>query len=424
MAGLVVVVITFWVTGVVPEHITAIILFAVAMLSSIAPANIVFSGFYSAAFWLVFSGLVIGVGINGTGLGKRIAGKVALHLSGRYLKLISGLVSIGALFGFLMPSAMGRVVLLIPITVAMAGYFGFKKDSNGFIAVILAVVLGSFIPAFSILPANVPNMILAGMTESLYQYSPLYGEYLLLHFPVLGFLKAIIIIALILWLYPDKPIIDKAKAFKISEAITKKERMLSLVLLVLIFFWVTDFIHNISPAWVALSGAVFLLLPKIEIVNKKQFAEKVNYNSLFFIAGILGLGSIINYSGLGDLLAKCLVSNLPLNSDTPFQNYVSLSLSSLLTGVVTTLPGVPAVLTPLSGDLSHATGFPVKTVFMTQVIGFSTPIFPYQAPPILIGMQLAGVKLTEAFKVCFYLAVVSILLLPLNYLWWKHIGWL
>ena len=68
VAALVIIVITFWVTGVIPEHLTAILLFTVAMLFSIAPAKIVFSGFHSAAFWLVFAGLVIGIGINGTGL--------------------------------------------------------------------------------------------------------------------------------------------------------------------------------------------------------------------------------------------------------------------------------------------------------------------------------------------------------------------
>jgi di/tricarboxylate transporter len=187
----------------------------------------------------------------------------------------------------------------------------------------------------------------------------------------------------------------------------------------------SDFIHHISPAWIALAGAVFLLLPKIEIVSKQQFAEKMNYGSLIFIAGILGLGSMINYSGLGSSVARHFVSYLPLNPNTPFVNYMSLSLSSMFTGIVTTLPGVPAVLTPLTNDLSLASGFPVRSVFMTQVTGISTPIFPYQAPPILIGMQLAQVKLTEPIKVCLYLAVISILLLlPLNYLWWNLVGWL
>jgi di/tricarboxylate transporter len=263
------------------------------------------------------------------------------------------------------------------------------------------------------------------MTESLYRYSPLYGEYLLLHFPVLGFLKAMVIIVLLLWLYPDRPMVEDCTAIRLPEKITRKEKRLSVVLFGLMLLWATDFIHHISPAWIALSGAVFLLLPKIEIVSQKQFTEKVNYNSLLFIAGILGLGSIISHTGLGDLLAKHLISQLPLSEHTPFINFVSLSLSSLLTGVVTTLPGVPAVLTPLAEELANATGLPLNSVVMTQVVGFSTPLFPYQAPPILVGMQLAQVNLFEAFKVCLYLAIVSIIvLLPLNYLWWRHLGWL
>jgi di/tricarboxylate transporter len=134
---------------------------------------------------------------------------------------------------------------------------------------------------------------------------------------------------------------------------------------------------------------------------------------------------MINSSGLGTSLAQHLISYLPLNSETPFINYMSLSISSMFTGIVTTMPGVPAVLTPLSNDLAQASGLPLKSVFMTQVLGFSTTIFPYQAPPILIGMQLAQVKLIEALKVCLYLAVISLfLLLPLNYIWWQLLEWI
>ena len=413
-----------WITGIIPEYLTALMFFTLAMLLAIAPSYIVFSGFNSAAFWLVFSGLVLGVGINGTGLGKRIAGKIATHLGNSYFKLINGLVCIGLVFGFFMPSSMGRVVLLVPIGLALADYFGFKKDSNGFVGIMLAIVLGSFIPAFAILPANVPNMILIGMTETLYDYSPLYGEYLLLHFPVLGLIKAIVISYLILWLYPDQPTIDKDKSFNVPNSISKQEILLSIVLLILIVFWLTDFIHHISPAWIALAGACFILLPKIAIVTKQQFCEKINYASLFLVAGILGIGGVINYSGLGNTLTEFLVSYLPLKMNSPFTNYMSLGLGSMLTGIATTLSGVPAVLTPLSGALSSATGLPLKSVFMTQVIGFSIIIFPYQAPPLLIGMQLAKVKLTTALKVCAFLALISaVVLMPLNFLWWKFLGW-
>ena len=112
-AALVIVVISFLATGIIPEHLTALFFFLVAMLLSVSPPQVIFSGFATTAFWLVFGGLVLGVGITGTGLGNRIASKMVVHLDGSYARLIGGLVIMGILFSFLMPSPIGRVLLLI-----------------------------------------------------------------------------------------------------------------------------------------------------------------------------------------------------------------------------------------------------------------------------------------------------------------------
>ncbi len=425
VAALAILTIGFWATGIIAEHITSLLFFVLAMLFAVAPPATIFSGFASTAVWLIFGGLVIGVAIMATGLGRRVAARAASQLDGSYARIITGLVAAGVLFSFLMPSAMGRVVLLTPIAEAIAGHFGFDRGSRGRTGVILATILGSFIPAFGILPANVPNMVLVGMAETQYRVSLLYGSYLLLHFPVLGLLKAALIVALILWFYPDTPRTVPHAALTGSGAMTGNERILSFSLFIMLGLWMTDFLHHVSPAWIALGGAVFLMLPGIAIIGKQQFNQKINWASLVFVAGILGLGAMINQSGLGDTLARKLISVLPLGGQHPFLSYLSVSLASTLTGVATTLPGVPAVFTPLSEGIAQATGLPVKTVIMMQVLGFSTPLFPYQAPPIIIGMQLSGEGLAAAGRVCLALAGITILLLlPLNYLWWQLLGWL
>ena len=424
-AALAVITIGFWATGVIAQHLTALLFFLLAMLFAVSPADVIFSGFGSTALWLIFGGLVLGVAITSTGLGKIVARRVADRLDRSYVRIIAGVVSMGVLFAFLMPSAMGRVILLVPIIEELTAHFGFKKGSNGRTGVFLAAILGSFVPAFAILPANVPNMVLVGLSETLFFTSPLYGEYLLLHFPILGILRAAVIVGLILWLYPDRPRWARHEELTPISPLSKDARLLSLVLLILLALWMTDFIHHVSPAWVALAGAVFLLMPKIGLVNKKQFNEKINYGSLFFVAGILGLGAMVSDSGLGDTLANGLIDLLPFGEGSPFWDYMSLSLASLLTGVATTAPGVPAVITPLCDNLSQVTNLPLKTVLMTQVLGFSTVIFPYQAPPIAIGMQLAEESLSAAFKVCVVLAIITVLFLfPLDYVWWNVLGWM
>ncbi|MBD3707132.1 anion permease [Enterobacter hormaechei] len=61
--------IVLWATSLLPEFITALLFFTAAMAARIAPPEVIFGGFASSAFWLVFSGFVLGVAIRKTGLG-------------------------------------------------------------------------------------------------------------------------------------------------------------------------------------------------------------------------------------------------------------------------------------------------------------------------------------------------------------------
>ncbi len=424
-AGLAIMTIALFATGKIPEYLTVLIFFLMAMLFNIASAPVVFSGFHSTALWLVFGGLVIGVGITATGLGQRMAKHLAAHLEGTYIKLITGITVAGVLFSFIMPSAMGRMIILVPISIALAEHFGFKKGSNGRTGLLLATALGCLMPAFSILPANVVNMVLVGMAESQLNISPLYGEYFLLHFPFLGLAKTLLIIVVIVWLYPDQPVICVNEDIDEHSPMSTQEKILSAVLILLLLLWTTDFLHHISPAWVALAGAIFLLLPAVGIVSTQSFNTKVNHSSVFFVAGVIGLGSLIKDSGLGLVVGEALISVLPLNPETSFINYMLIALTSTVTGVFTTLPGVPAVMTPLATEIAGATGLSVKSVLMLQVLGFSNVLFPYQAPPIIVALHLAGEKTRSIIKPMLFIAFVGYcIFLPLNYIWWAFLGWI
>lgn len=69
----------------------------------------------------------------------------------------------------------------------------------------LAVGFGTFQLSATILPANVPNLVMSGTAEGSYGIHLNYVPYLLLHTPVLGILKGGILIGLICWLFPGSP---------------------------------------------------------------------------------------------------------------------------------------------------------------------------------------------------------------------------
>ena len=87
------------------------------------------------------------------------------------------------------------------------------------------------------------------------------------------------------------------------------------------------------------------------------------------------------------------------------------------------MAGVPAVLTPLAPELASTTGFSQEAVMMTQVIGFSSVLFPYQVGPLIVAMGLAGESTRPLLKVTLALFAVSVLaLIPLDFLWWRLLG--
>ncbi len=91
--------------------------------------------------------------------------------------------------------------------------------------------------------------------------------------------------------------------------------------------------------------------------------------------------------------------------------------------MLVTLPGTPAILTPMTQDFANLSGWSLQSVYMTQVIGFSTVIFPYQAPPLVLAMQLGKIPLRDFLRVLLPIAALTIVvLLPLDYLWWSLLG--
>lgn len=425
-AGVVLVTLMFWSTGFFPPFMAGLIFFALATIFNLIEPSLLFSGFGSTAVWLIISGFVIGSAISESGLSRRMASILSPMLTSRYLYLIAGLVLSAVLLGFVMPSSVGRAVVLVPIGMALAEQVGFERGSNGRMGIATALALSCNMPSFAVLPSNIPNMILAGSSERLFNINFGYTEYLLLHFPILGLLKSILIITLVVYFFPahiDKKWLGKEKENETYDL--AMQRKVSVLLGITLLFWVTDTLHGINPAWVGLATAIILLLPKWGVLEPKRFNSAVDFATVIFVAAALGLGTLVNHSGLGTALGQVFSEWLPLQQGESFLNFMSLSLISTLTGLVATVPGVPTVLSPMAADFADATGFSIPAVLMTQVIGFSTVIFPYQVAPLILAMQLSQEPLAKLLKITLPLAIITIVvLIPMDYLWWLWLGWI
>ncbi|WP_298955976.1 SLC13 family permease [uncultured Methylobacterium sp.] len=411
-----------WAFALLPEFLVALLFFAAATILRLASPDVVFSGFASSAFWLVLSGFVLGGAIRKVGLADRVAGLMAPRLVGSWPALVAGVIGLTYALAFVMPSNMGRIAVLMPVVMALADRAGLPAAGPGRTGLALAVGFGTFQLSASILPANVPNLVMAGAAESAFGLHFAYLPYLALHAPVLGLLKGAVLVACIALLFRPGPLVPQAAA-PAPAAMTPEERRLAALLLVTLALWMTDSLHGIPAAWIGLAAACLCLLPRIGFLSGEEFASGVNIRTCLYIAGILGLAAVVTRTGLGDRVGRALLAVLPLDPARPTLGFASLVGLTTLLNFAVTANGVSALFTPLARLLAEGTGLPLVTVLMVQVIGYSTPLLPYQAAPIVVAMGMGRVPARDGARLCLAVAAVTFaVLVPLDVLWFRLLG--
>ncbi|MDE0032671.1 MAG: SLC13 family permease [Deltaproteobacteria bacterium] len=421
-AAVAVVCIGLWATAVIPEYLTAVIFCFLAVTVAAAPPDVVFAGFQSTAAWLVFGGLIIAASVQTTGLGARIATAAVGYFGRSYRGFLWRIVLTAALMGFIMPSNMGRVLVMLPIFLNLGERLGFGPGSKGRTGVTLAVAAGSIFPSFGILTAAVPNVVLLGAAESIHGIEITYGEFFLLHFPVISIVNIVALPFLIAALFPAR--LEPASAPAPSAPWTAAERNLVLILVVTLALWVTDHWHRVSPAWIALGAGILCLLPRLGCIPATSLTGKVNLGPWLFICGIIGMGSVVVHSGLGGLLAGWLLDRLPMQPGHDLSNLAAMSAVGMIISMATTVPGEPVIAATLARDISAASGWPVATVLLVQAVNWSMVPFPYELPPMVVASRMAGMGIGHATRLLLALTLLAWLVtLPLHFVWLRHLGY-
>lgn len=408
-------------TRIFPEVLTSILCFIAFLALGAAPAEIIFSGFASGGFWLLFSGLIMGAAISQTGLGKQLALRLFASTGPSYRRAVLLLALCGLGLGLLVPSTIPRVIVLMPVALSLAQALGFENGSRGQIGLAMVAATSTLLPTYAILTANLPTIVQTGAIEAIYGIHPSYGDYVIAQLPV-NLVRFAVLLAIFLMFAPSMKT-AAAKALPAREPMTRRQTYLLALLGVAILFWASDALHGISPAWIALSATAVLFWPGLDIIDKDTMKTGVDLSPTIYIAGVFAISAVSAHVGLTDEIAGALVPILGLGEGSSAYDLYAISGLSMLLSHLTTAPAAPLALAPLAGAMANDTGWSVEIISMAQIIGIATPLLPFQAPPLVVAMAMAPISAAALTRVCLILALGTLLLgLPLTLLWWQLIG--
>lgn len=413
---------TLWATAVMPEYVTALLLFLLAMVLGLAPASVVFSGFHSGAAWMVFGGLIVGAAVVASGLGDRLALVFARALRGSYTWMLAGLCWITAALSFFLPSANGRVLILLPITLGLAERAGFGPGSTGRTGLCIAVAATTIYASAPVMTAGVPNLVLLGAAESIHGLHFSYAGWLRLHFPVLGFVALGCLPFIVRALFPATARAP-ADAPAAADPLRPDQRRLAAYLVIALVLWASDTVHGIAPAWIALAVAILCVVPRTGVISAAEAMQRINLSGWVYVSGIIGMGALVTHTGLGDHLSRLFLDALPLSPGHDFRNFVLIVAVGMVLALIAGTAGLPAILTPVAPAIASATGWPLETVLMAQIPSCTMGLFPYQYTPLILGVAIADLRLGDAARLMVAFTIFSwLVLVPLQYLWWRQIG--
>lgn len=416
--------IVLFATRALPEVVTASATFLAFLAIAAAPNEVIFSGFATGGFWLLFAGLIIGAAIASTGLGRQIALRIFQRTGTSYKRAVLFLAGAGVLLGLFVPSAIPRVIVLLPITLSLAEAMGFRPGSRGCIGLAMTASVSTLMPTYFFLTANLPVIVQMGALETLYGESSTFTGFFLYQWPT-NLVRFLMLLALLLPFATAKGTEPQEDAGVESPAPLNAAQMrLLAILLIAVGFWATDFVHGIAPAWVALTTAAILMIPMLGIVEPTAMKTQIDLSPIFFIAAVFCVSAVATTSGLSQTIADALIPRLGLGEGGSLRDLYAVTGFSMVISHLTTAPATPVVLAPLAGPMAEATGWPLETVSMAQVIAIGTTVLPYQAPPLVVALALAKIPIAALTRICVLMALATLGIgLPLTWAWWQAMGY-
>ncbi len=438
-----------WVLSPIRPAYTSVI--GIGLLAAVFTPELALSGFGSSATWLVGFGLLMGVATRRSGLAELAGDRVIARCvpasvrSGAgtmaptriYRRLLVGLGLSAHALALLVPSALVRVLLLAPILSAIGSRF---DDRTARVGLYLGPLFATFYGSPGFLTADLPNIIISGLAESVAGHAIAWSEWALHLYPVMGITRVIAVLAVVYFLF--RPDADSTVAFEgggiesateedVASAsgddtrdsdtrddadVTRPGRMLAF-LLVGTAIWTTDFLHGLDPVVGAIAVVVLAFLPGIGAVSFEIVDAEADFTILFFVAVVLSIGDGLAATGVSEAAATVLLGSIP--ADVPLA--VSLTLVYLSTAALALLMeglAVASVLTPVLIPFAEASGLPLTPVLLSETLALSTYFFPYQSAVLIAMLAEGDVETGELIRTTAACSLVTmVVLFPLQLLW-------
>lgn len=132
----------WWIFGVLPEYATALLMAGLFVVVVGIPADVVFDTFSTSIWWLLVCAFCLGLGMQRSGLMKRMALAILRAFPHTFRAQAAGLMAASMITGPFIPSLSAKAAMLTPLAMAVSDGMGYERKGHQANGLFLAMFTG------------------------------------------------------------------------------------------------------------------------------------------------------------------------------------------------------------------------------------------------------------------------------------------
>lgn len=414
--------ICMWGFALLNDGLVAVMLPIGYILTGVGSPKQMLSSWTQPMGWLILGGLMTGLVLMHTGLARRIA-LWSLHVtSGSFVRVLWGILLAGFIIAPLMPTAIGKSILISIICIGICDSLGFKARSREASTILMAGCLAVLGPRMGYytgageITLNMEMLAMAGFKITWFDFL-LYNYIPSIIYSVVGMLILLAVMR------PKSAANTQAyveEQYAKLGPISWRETKASMLFVVLTILMMTDKYHGINVAWIMMAVGLAGMLPIFGLVDSKKF-ESLNLTAVLFVVGCMSIGSGAQATGMDKTIAAAILPML--DGSGPLMTVISsywggVAVNFLLTPVA----AVSTFAVPIAEMCRQMGISPLAPAFAFQY-GLDQFVLPYEYSVFLFFFSTGYIEfknLVQVFAVRMF--VTFLLLIAVFYPFWKLTG--
>ena len=402
VAAIAVLMAVWWATEAIPVAVTALLPLALFPLLDITSFETAALPYANKNIYLFLGGFILALGIESSGLHKRIALKMILAVGSSGAKLIGGFMLVSALISMWVMNT-STTLMLLPIGLAVCGVISQTvpgmtniDKANFDTALLLGIAYAATIGGMSTLIGTAPNIVFSAFMQDTYGVEISMFDWMKLGVPLAAVMLFGSWYSLTQYVFPIKFSASQEAKEELKKmlnemgALTKDEIRISIIFGLAVFAWVfrtllnnIELLSGLTDAGIAIIAAILLFMTpsasKKGDLLKWEKSKELPWGLLLLFGGGLSLAAQISSTGLGMWIGQSL---MVLSTVPPIVLILAVATLIIFLTEITSNVTTTTTFLPVFGALAVAIGIlPVSLTVPVCLAASCAFMLPVATPP-------------------------------------------